>query len=271
MKISVVVAVGGSNIDRYTNALKQLEVLQSQTFQPLEIIYVEQIVDGNAYFNQLPILFDNNKYRYIPIIFREHPELFSVAWCRNVGVYQSIGDVVVVLDVDYVFDNHYIETVSKLDIQDIYAGWNVIYYIHNQEKVKYMQQNIFPVGEETPEGLYKNKLIHRVGHVGGIQVFNRSWFIDNLGGFSEDMFGWGTEDCDLYARAGTIIGTERELIYNIYHLHHSAKQPDKLINKITFQKNMLNPKDTARLLKEVGVGNIDHPSPVYGDSIKWSL
>jgi len=273
MKISIIVAVGGDHIDRYTNAVKQLEALRLQIVQPLEIIYVEQSIDGNFYFDSLPIVFDGVFYKFIPIKFHAHPELFSVSWCRNVGIYKAVGDVVIALDVDYVFDNHYLEKLSGLDIQDAYVGWNIIYYIHNQEKLKYIQSNIFPVGYDEPEGLYKNRLLCNQddGHVGGSEVFNRQWFLDNIVGFSEDMFGWGKEDNDVYARARSFIGTKRIFDYTIYHLHHRQKQKDVLINHVVCDRNTRDPVKTAELMRVAGVGNPDHPSPIYNDSLKWSL
>jgi glycosyltransferase involved in cell wall biosynthesis len=273
MKISVIIVASGDHINRYTNALKQLECLRNQTTQPLEVIYVEQTIDGNYYFNQLPIQFDDVKYKYIPIKFKTNLDLFCVSWCRNVGIYKAKGDVVIALDVDYVFDNYYLEKISELDIQDAYVGWNTIYYIQSEEKLKYMQYGIFPKGEEEPLGLYRSKLIcdSGDGHVGGSEIFNRQWFIDNLVGFSEDMFGWGAEDNDVYARARSFIGTKRVFNYKIYHLNHGQKQKQKLITKVVWERNCKNIPETHKLMRAVGLGNPDHPSPIYKDSIQWSL
>jgi glycosyltransferase involved in cell wall biosynthesis len=272
MNMSVIVTVGGvPHTDRYINALKQLECIRNQTYQPIEIIYVEQTIDGNYYFNNLPIPFDSDGsiYKYIPIKFNKHLALYSVAWCRNVGIYKSVGDIVVLMDLDFVFDNKYLETISNTVVDNAYGGWDNIYYIHREERTKYMQYNIFPVGEENLPGRDDNRRNHP--GEGGIQIFNREWFINNIVGFPEDMFGWGAEDTDVYERCREILGTRNSLNYTVYHLCHSFKLPAKLINVVIMQRNMAEPIETAALMRSIGVGNIDGPRAIHKDSLRWSL
>jgi len=274
MKISVIIVASGNNIDRYTNALKQLECLQRQTVQPLEIIYVEQRLDGERYFNQLPINFVG-QYKYIGLEFKEHPQLFSVSWCRNVGIYNAKGDVVIALDIDYMFDDYYIEKLSDTDITDFIIGWTSIYYIHNKEKVRCLQDKDFPKGEENIPGQNRNRLItdlNKPQYAGGIQIFNRRWFIDNLAGFSEDMFAHGGEDNDINDRYEKLTGNNRKVFnYDIYHLTHGHKQGRKLITQVVMERNRKDPIKTAQLMRDAGVGSKDAPHPIYDDSVKWSL
>ena len=284
MNISVVIVASGDHIDRYTNALKQIEVLRNQTVQPLEIIYVEQTLDGNLYYNKLPIQMNNGFYRYIALQYNDHKDLFSVSWCRNVGIYNAKGDVVLVLDCDYIFDEHYIEKLTQLQVDDIYVGWNTIYYTDDTMKTDCMQYSIFPLEMKNPRGISdriynlpyhddQRKLITtpKDAHVGGLQIFNRQWFIDNLVGFSEDMFAWGKEDNDLYARAKALIKVKRVFEQTVFHLHHRQKQKQKLINQVVMERNVKNVANTHNAFKQVGLGSINSPHPIYKDSVKWGL
>jgi glycosyltransferase involved in cell wall biosynthesis len=119
MDISVVIAVAGNNIDRYTNLMKQLECIKNQTHQPKEVIVVEQSLNDLFYYNQLPAPYSNGVYDYCGIKFKEHIQLFSVAWCRNVGIYKARCNNIVVIDSDYVFDNYSGRKITKKPIAKV--------------------------------------------------------------------------------------------------------------------------------------------------------
>ena len=270
MKISVVIVLSGDCIDRYTNAMKQFEVLDRQTRKPDEIIYVEQSVDKIFYYDKLPIKVDGEYVRYIPIIYNKYPQLFNVCWCRNVGINNSIGDIVINLDVDYVFDNQYIESIANYDVKTHLIGWDTIYYIFNDQRVKFMRDNIFPVGIENIDGdktIYKRYLKGN----GGIQIFNKEWLLNNLGGYCEDLFFWGGDDTDIYRRAGRVDSGEKRLDYDVFHINHKKFYGERLLNKVVLDRNSVDIQKTNELLKSVGLGKMTEPSPIYPDTIKWAL
>lgn len=263
MKISAIVVVAGNDIERYTNLIQLLKAIKSQTTQPYELIIVEQCLKDNVwYYDKIPIEINNTKH--IRIKFQEHQNLFSVGWGRNVGIYNATGDVVVCIDVDYVFGNDYFESISNKEINNSCVGWSKIYYIHEPEKVKIIQDNTFPVGREN----FINTATIENGNVGGVQIFNRDWFLNNIVGYCEDIFGWGADDNDVYGRSRIISGEWYILDSTIYHLHHHYKQKDLLNNHRIKERNWGNPILVAQLMREKGVANLEHPNPIYPDSIK---
>jgi len=263
MKISIIITVAGNDIERYVNMIQLLKAIKSQTVPPHELIIVEQCLKNNDYYYDI-VPMEINNTRYVSIKFQEHPDLFSVGWGRNVGIYRATGDVFVCLDVDYVFGSTYFETISNMEIKNSCVGWSKIYYVNPNEKRAFIQTGIFPTGDEK----YMNIATKENGNMGGSQIFNREWFINNLVGYSEDIFRWGCDDSDVYYRSREITGEWHILDYTIYHLHHNYKQARLINNDIITDKNRNNPVVIAQLMRKMGVGNVDHPNPVYSDSIK---
>ena len=276
MKISVIITVHGNDIDRYVNLLQLLKCLKNQTRKPDEVIIVEQHIGNDSrYYYQVNLTELN--IQYIPIVFTGHEKLFSVSWCRNVGIYKATGDIVVCIDCDYMFDNSYIETILNISIENYYLGWSTIYFIERTEKNRVIWYDSFPKVDDKTDLRISTKDNFREG---GIQIFNKQWFIDNLVGFSEDMFGWGREDVEITTRMRIIFGTPEklgdlnQLNYTIYHLWH-RKNPaikDLLNNHRVMEQNLRdrNVALTAQRMREVSVGNPEHPNPIYKDSVKWS-
>lgn len=262
MNLSVIIVVSGDSIDRFTSAVAQNLVISRQTVKPCEIIYVEYMVDNNRYYDKLPFDFDGGYCKYVPIKFNEHPNLFSVGWGRNVGIQQSIGDTILLLDVDYIFDYNYFSTLDQYNISDALVGWDKIYYLNNSFKVDFLRYNKFPVESERVK-------LNDGGEFGGAQIFNRKWFDENIYGYSEDIFNWGADDTDVYLRAWTK-APKRMLNYTLYHFDHIVKYSPKLINLTVMQRNLVNVQDTYNKLKSVGVGKLDKPNQIYDDSVRWS-
>jgi len=263
MTISIIIVVAGNDIERYVNLIQLQKALKAQTIQPHELIIVEQVLGQDCcYYNHIPMEISNT--RHIPIKFHEHPNLFSVGWGRNVGIYRATGDIVVCLDVDYIFRNDYLEVISNTEVKNAYVGWSKIYYVNPTEKREFIQTGVFPTGYEN----YKIVATINNKYVGGSQVFNRQWFISNIVGYSEDIFGWGSDDTDVYGRANVITGEWHILDYSIFHLHHDRKQKAITNSCKIKERNCDKPFLTANMLRNAGVGNADHPNPIYPDSIK---
>jgi glycosyltransferase involved in cell wall biosynthesis len=251
MKMSVIITVSGNNIDRYVNLVELLSCLKVQTFQPHEIILVEQSLDGEFYYNQLPVI----DVKYISIFYN----IFNLSWCRNVGIYNSSGDYILVMDADALFANNYLLGLSELIVENYYLAWNKYYGINQVEKLQYLVDRKLPTN-------HRNYIPARFDTSAGfIHLFNKEWFLENVVGYSEDMFEWGKEDNDMMTRCLTITGQEN--IYNclVYHLYHRTKQRERIENYDIFVRNIEDPTLTATLMKNKGVGKLESPTLIYGD------
>lgn len=253
MKISIIIVVAGNNIDRYVNLVELLKCLKMQTYRPYEVILVEQSLDGEFYYKQLSEI-DNIKY--IQIAYK----VFNLAWCRNVGIYNSDGNYVLDVDADALFDNDYLLSLSELGIENYYLAWNRCYGINQIEKNQYLMDGNFPANHE-------NYIYARFDTSAGyIHLFNKEWFLENIVGYSEDMFEWGKEDNDMMARCLTITGQENIHNYLIYHLFHRTKQKERTENYNILVRNIENPALTATLMKNRGMGKMESPTLIYGVS-----
>ena len=57
--------------------------------------------------------------------------------------------------------------------------------------------------------------------VGGIFYTEKNFFFNTVGGFSEDYFGYGSEDNDLYTRVNMILDKNMpKMPYSIVHCYH---------------------------------------------------
>jgi len=263
MNLSVIIVVSGDSLDRFTSAVAQNRVINRQSVKPHEIIYVEHMVDNYRHYDKLPFDFNGVDCKYIPIRFDQHPSLFCVGWGRNVGIQQSTGDTILLLDVDYIFDDNYFSTIEDYNVTDALVGWDKIYYLNNSYKVDFLKDDKFPVESERVK-------LNPGGEFGGAQIFNREWFDNNIYGYSEDIFNWGGDDTDVYLRAWTKV-PRRMLNYTLYHFDHVVKYSPKMINLEVIKRNTVNVQDTFNKLRSVGIGKIDRPNQIYDDSVRWSL
>ena len=178
------------------------------------------------------------------IINQDIKEPFKLGQNRNLGFKESIGDIIVFLDVDIRFKN-------KLSFKEILLNsknrpvicWEFIIQINEDENY-----NIVEI-EEKKKGVGK----------GGCTVFTRDQYKKSYG-HSNLILGWGKEDNVLYYRTNFIrlIGSE------IYHVYHKDKRElwglDKKILSKTLSKNV-------EIVNMVRDGKIDSEKDGFNQTI----
>ena len=124
MKISIVIPTGGNDPGRNRNFEECLRCIREQTFRDYEIIVVEQSLDGRFYKNENP------SYKHIKI---KDPQNrgFNLSWCRNVGARLASGEILILMDSDFVFEKDYFKTISEF--KGNFAAGAETYYWCNME------------------------------------------------------------------------------------------------------------------------------------------
>lgn len=268
--ITVILTIYGSNSDRVGYLVGLLRRLQLH--KGIEVILVEQYEDIQLWdwvTSICPLI-------YVPI----KGDLFNLSWCRNVGARTASGDILVMMDADMFFGVDYFEYIKQVTTYSI--GWDRLFYL------TWLGSQSLLAGV-TKEGLIEEQLRELVTRFrrssceenggdcwadfqasretvaqGGINVFNREWYFEVLGGYCEDFQGWGGEDTEIMNRATALTGEYYKIPCTVLHLHHyrGASIPGPY-NSNSLQMSMSDPIGTAEKLVKLCIGNPERPTFLY--------
>jgi glycosyltransferase involved in cell wall biosynthesis len=140
--LSIVIPCGGNASWRLRNLEEVLICLRSQTRKDFELILVEQSTDGQYYHDQ------KSCDLYLPI---EDPmnRPFNRSWCRNVGAYHASGELLLLMDGDYVFQCDYLEKVIKME-DYFFSGTNLFYWSDARLRETYLEKKDFSIFRQSP-------------------------------------------------------------------------------------------------------------------------
>ena len=253
MKLSVIIPCGGNYPERVRNLHEVIACLQRQTYKEFELVLVEQRVDGNYYHN------DIRCSKYIPI---SDPagRGFNRSWCRNVGAYNASGEVVLLMDGDYVFQDDYLEQVLKMD-DVFFSGTDLYLWSSAREVEAYFATRNMKVFESSPGKL---KPFLRGIACGGIVGFRRDWFINEFGGYNENFFKYGFEDTEAVNRIQKILNKNAHELatvpVHVAHLFHKERDGKfGTNNKLYDLFAQFDVRKYVQMLKEIGVGDVKEP------------
>ena len=267
--ISIILAVYGSNSDRVGYLVGLLRRLQ--LYKGIEVILVEQHKDMKLW-DWVPSI---GPLVYIAI----KGDLFNLSWCRNVGARTASGDILVMMDADMFFGADYFDYIKQVTTYAI--GWDRLFYLTwlgSQSLLARVTKGLTEEQlEELVTGFRKSSWEESGGDYwadftssretvaqGGINVFNRKWYFEVLGGYCEDFQGWGGEDTEIMNRAAALMGEYCKIPCTVLHLHHyrgtSVQGPH---NNNSLQISMSDPIGTAEKLVKLCLGNPGHPTFLY--------
>jgi glycosyltransferase involved in cell wall biosynthesis len=263
MKLSIVLATGGNDIGRERNFRECLKCINEQSFSDYEIIVVEQTLDGSFYKG------NNSQYKHIPI---KDPQNrgFNLSWCRNVGAKESQGEIIVLMDSDFVFEKDYFKTISEFKGE--FAAGAETYYWCNMEGpsshwISHRDFNHFRnIGNGPKDSVFKFRSMTRGCGFGAILVYNRDWFWNVFGGYNENFFRYGWEDKAATETIKFLLNRNDETMsripYEAAHLSHGAKDGRNMnINeKLFYQFTKMDQNELVSKIKNVGVGKKNSPS-----------
>lgn len=263
MKISVILPTGGNDGLRIRNFNECLKCIKSQSFKDYEVIVVEQSLDGNFYRNSDP------SYSHIGI---KDPlnRGFNLSWCRNVGAREAKGDLIVLMDSDFVFENEYFQRISEFE-GEFAAGAETYYWCNTEAPTSVWLRNrdfnyFRTQGNGPKDPVFKFRSMTRGCGFGAILVYNKDWFWNVFGGYNENFFRYGWEDKAATETIKSLLGRTDETMdripYEAAHLSHFAKDVrnmrtnESLYNKFT----SVNQDSVVERIKAANVGKKSSPS-----------
>lgn len=142
----------------------------------------------------------------------ENP-LFNKSRAFNLGVAKSPCDMVILHDADMLAQGHYTQAVADIlkEYESCHIGSTVMYT--NQESM----QKINDTGIVDKQV----KCDRVVGYYEGGSLAATKKGYWKVGGFNEDYWGYGCEDCDFYARLSGASKWKEDRVFDFLHLWHS--------------------------------------------------
>jgi glycosyltransferase involved in cell wall biosynthesis len=265
MRLSIILPTGGNDHLRNRNFNECLCAIKNQKFTDYEVIVVEQTLDGNFYKTSNPII----SYKHIGI---KDPQNrgFNLSWCRNVGAREADGEIIVLMDSDFVFENNYFDVISEFN-GEFAAGAETYYWCNTEEPttewIRTRDFNIFRRrGGEPKDPVFKFRSMSRGCGYGAILVYNKEWFWKTMGGYNENFFRYGWEDKATTEMIKSLLNRDDESMLRIpaeaAHLNHRAKDGRNLnINEGLFYRfTKMNQLELSNKIKEIGVGKKSGPT-----------
>ena len=266
MRLSIILPTAGNDHLRNRNFNECLKCINEQSFRDFEVIVVEQALDRNNYYKSSnPLL----SYKHIPI---KDPENrgFNLSWCRNVGAREAIGEIIVLMDSDFVFEKDYFKTISEFNGE--FAAGAETYYWSNLEgpTSDFLRTKNFDVFRKKGGGprdeVFKFRSMSMGCGYGAILVYNKNWFWEVFGGYNENFFRYGWEDKAATETIKSLLSRNDETMlripYEAAHLNHRGKDVKNMnINEMLFNRfSKMDQNHLVSLIKNVGVGKRSIPS-----------
>jgi glycosyltransferase involved in cell wall biosynthesis len=264
MKLSVVIPVAGKNYFRDRNFKECLRAIRNQTHKDYEIIVVEQSLDNRFYKDQ------SSEYKLVQIK-DPYNRGFNLSWCRNVGARNSLGDKIILMDADMVFEEKYFEAVIE-NKSPFAGGANYYYWLRdefptNELISSWNFESTYKNGGDDPNGLvFKFETFTRGCGFGAVLVFERKWYFESFGGYCENFFRYGWEDKAGIEVIKNVLGINNDsdlpkVNYKIVHLGHANKDYNNLkLNENIFNSiKFANKRDLIESMKSIGIGDTDVP------------
>lgn len=267
MKLSIILPTGGSDPQRNRNFNECLKCIQEQEFKDFEVIVVEQSLDGKFYKQNSSII----SYTHIGISDPSNRG-FNLSWCRNVGARESKGEIIVLMDSDFVFEKEYFTRISEFS-GNFAAGAETYYWCNHEnptnEWIRTRDFNHFRnKGAGPRDEVFKFRSMTKGCGYGAILVYNREWFWNIFGGYNENFFRYGWEDKSATETIKFLLSknddTMDRIPYEAAHLSHRSKDVRNInINEKLFYSFLsMNQNELVKKIKEANVGKKSHPSTI---------
>ena len=206
MSVSVIIPVSALVMKAVPKRLEALQWAIKDLYQGVEVIVVEQSLDGKFYF--LPHL------KGVRCVKLNYP-VFNKGWCLNVGAKHAKNDYLVFADADMYVKQSYLKQFKEwMSVSGrLWAfAWNRLIYTNCQQRYVAINNNggLHGVKHETPRrGLSE----------GGLVGFYKPFF-NGIGQYNECIKELGGPDSEIIIRAYN--KTKTYYMYNqtVYHLWH---------------------------------------------------
>jgi GT2 family glycosyltransferase len=193
------------NVDRTDAVRTVINNIRAQKFPDIEIILVEQDIETRVEVDKCKPI------NYI-LAMSKDKQLFNKSLAFNVGVSNSKFDDIVLHDADMLVKNDYTSTIFKTlqTYEACHLGKTVIYADSNSS------DRINRTGSVEQDTRFERI----VGYYEGGSIACKKYVYWRCGGFNEDFWGYGCEDCDFYSRISITSNWFGERSYDLLHLWH---------------------------------------------------
>lgn len=267
MKLSIILPTGGSDHLRNRNFNECLTCIKNQTFTDYEVIVVEQSLDNNFYKQSNSII----PYKHIGISDPQNRG-FNLSWCRNVGAREAQGEIIVLMDSDFVFENNYFQVISEFK-GEFAAGAETYYWCNAEDPTSDWLRNkdfnsFRKKGAGPRDPVFKFRSMSRGCGYGAILVYNKEWFWNTMGGYNENFFRYGWEDKATTEMIKSLLSKDDESMFRIQyeaaHLNHRSKDVRNMnINESLFNRfTSMNQFELSNRIREANVGKRSGPTTI---------
>jgi glycosyltransferase involved in cell wall biosynthesis len=209
MTFSIIVAYRNREIFRVQNFLNSLAI---QTYKDFEIIFVNQ---GSELLITKDIESILEKQPNINYIYNDtRGKFWNKSNALNIGIKRAKGDTVIIADIDLIFSESFLASISKKVSSDNFLTFNAFYLTKDYDLNKIFSdddKNIFYSGFNGLCVIPKNELF-------------------NIRGYDEFFQIWGCEDDDIIKRL-EMSGLKRYHVTNdkipVYHQWHVTRSPSQ--------------------------------------------
>lgn len=180
--------------------------IRAQHFPVIHIILVEQDATTKINVNQLAPIY----YYLAP---DKRTDLFNKSLAFNHGVSKATTEKLILHDADMLVQGNY--TINVANILQDYEGCH-------------MGKTVLYADDESTSTICSSGVVNKsvnceriVGYFEGGSLACRRSTYWKVGGFCEDFWGYGCEDCDFYARLAGGCNWMENRVFDFLHLWHS--------------------------------------------------
>lgn len=250
LNIDVIIPTSKNIKESYFSICYTIRSILSQSYQPKNIIVVENIVNAET------SVVLNSQFGNLVQVVNGVEKQTNISYARNLGVKLRDSDIIIFMDDDVVmgYNDYFARIVEIMRHNDFCCGarrfWTITEWYkylsldyqmnHNLQILK--AKSFLPQSIERTTG---NRNCSEFTYIGNFGAIKRNVFT-SIGGFDEQYDGWLYQDTDFMMRLCFNNYTYEVMSYTdmfCYHLSHPAdKQLYRKINKERYQKKQADLK-----------------------------
>ncbi len=193
------------NLNRTESIQTVVNNVRAQRFPVVDIVIVEQDRQTNV---------DLQPYQPVNYLLAAeyNNPLFNKAKAFNLGISRVKTDKVIMHDADMLASGHYTTAIfnTLLQYDSCHLGGRVLYT--DEEMMNFINSSMII------DEIIKYERV--IGYYEGGSIACRLKTFWKVGGFNEDFYGYGCEDCDFYARLSGGSNWKEDRTFNFIHLWH---------------------------------------------------
>lgn len=205
------------------------------------VLYQNEYVEHD--FSQ----YKNINYKIIHSKRNNPKDIFCLSHARNIGLVNSTHDWILMLDGDIMIPPDTCKVLSHPKMRNNS-------HIYFTDRVNILSHRNFA----DLNNLYTEKIDIDRNFIGFFHFFNKKRIMDSVGGYDEEMIGWGREDCDLVTRAqrmGIHVLPVRNHIV-VFHIPHGYNEDWKYNGSDEHNHNLQDYNLNNNVIKKHNIGII---------------